>query len=109
MKKIIVFVLTALLTFILVVPASAAVSGDVDGNGKITAADARLVLRFAASLDVPDESQKKVSDINSDGKITAADARKVLRIAASLEPAVAPDNLKLNSDISDKKLTPYEI
>lgn len=109
MKKIIVLVFMALMMFILAVPASAAVVGDVDGNGKITAADARLVLRFSASLDVPDDSQKKVSDVNSDGKITAADARKVLRIAASLEPAVEPENLKLNSDASDKKLTPYEI
>lgn len=59
-------------------------SGDVNGDGKITAADARLLLRFAAGLQRYTALQKEKFDINGDGNLTAADARMVLRIAASL-------------------------
>lgn len=59
--------------------------GDVNGDGEITASDARLVLRFSAELDVPTEEQAKISDVNGDGTITASDARKILRISAELE------------------------
>lgn len=59
-------------------------NGDVNNDGKITAADARLVLRFSAGLQKYTTSQRKKADINGDGRITAADARLVLRIAASM-------------------------
>lgn len=61
------------------------IMGDVNGDGKITAADARLALRIAANLHLPTQTQKTTADINSDSKITAADARKILRISANLE------------------------
>lgn len=54
-------------------------------NGKITAADARAVLRMAASLDMKLAYSMFSADVNRDGRITAADARKILRVAASLE------------------------
>ena len=59
--------------------------GDLDGNGKITAADARVALRLSAKLEYATEAQKILADVNLDGKITAADARKILRVAAKLE------------------------
>ena len=59
--------------------------GDVDGNGKITAADARLALRISAKLEKATELQTTVADMDKNGKITAADARKILRISAKLE------------------------
>lgn len=59
--------------------------GDLDGNGKITAADARVALRISAKLEKTTEAQKLIADVNNDGKITAADARKILRVAAKLE------------------------
>ena len=59
--------------------------GDLDGNGKITAADARVALRISAKLEKATEAQKILADVNHDGKITAADARKILRVAAKLE------------------------
>lgn len=59
--------------------------GDVDGNGRITAADARLALRISAKLDQPDERQKKAADVNGDGNVTSSDARAILRFAAGLE------------------------
>lgn len=60
-------------------------SGDVNFDGSVTAADARLVLRNAANLTLLTAPQLAAADMNSDGKITASDARKVLRIAAGLE------------------------
>ena len=61
--------------------------GDVNGDGKITAADARIVLRVSAKLEKFENYNRpfEVFDIISDGKITAADARKILRISAKLE------------------------
>lgn len=60
---------------------------DVDGNGKTTAADARLALRGSAKLDKVEGVYATASDMNTDGKITAADARMILRISAGLEKA----------------------
>ena len=59
--------------------------GDVNGDGIITAADARLILRRAARIITFTMEQDARADVNKDGKITAADARKVLRVSAKLE------------------------
>ncbi|MCD7775430.1 MAG: SH3 domain-containing protein [Clostridiales bacterium] len=59
--------------------------GDVDGDGKISVADARLVLRYAAGLDAFTEEQAANADIDGNGTVSAADARKLLRIAAKIE------------------------
>lgn len=59
--------------------------GDVDGDGVITAADARQILRRAAKLIKFTMEQDARADVDSDGKVTAADARIVLRVAAQLE------------------------
>lgn len=61
--------------------------GDVDGDGKVTASDARLVLRAAVGLEILTGDALKAADINKDGKITAADARLILRKAVGLEVA----------------------
>lgn len=61
--------------------------GDVNLNGKISAADARLVLRIAARLDDYPDADDVVfvnADVNGDGVITAADARIILRVSAGL-------------------------
>lgn len=58
------------------------IKGDADGDGKITATDARLILRAAVGLeDVAIER----GDLDGDGKITAADAREALRAATGME------------------------
>ena len=59
--------------------------GDVNFDGKVTAADARLVLRASAQLELLTSAQRQVADINGDTKINASDARKILRISAKLE------------------------
>lgn len=61
------------------------VLGDADGDGKITAADARMILRRAARIVVFTLEQDERADVDRDGKITANDARIVLRVSAGLE------------------------
>lgn len=61
------------------------VPGDIDSDGKITAADARLILRCAAKLEILENEFYTAADVDLDGKITASDARKTLRVAASIE------------------------
>ena len=64
------------------------IKGDVNADGKISAADARTILRIAAKLENPDEVTKESADINSDGKITSSEARNVLRFAAKLQSKI---------------------
>lgn len=52
------------------------IKGDVDGDGKVTAADARSILRASVGLE---EVPIEVGDMDGDGKITAADAREALQ------------------------------
>lgn len=62
--------------------------GDLDLNGKITAADARLILRISAKLDAPTETARLAGDLDSNGKITAKEARSVLRFSARLQSTI---------------------
>jgi len=61
--------------------------GDVDADGSITAADARLALRCAVKLQNYAEGSAEflASDIDKDKTVTAGDARIILRIAVNLE------------------------
>ncbi|MCD7774587.1 MAG: dockerin type I repeat-containing protein, partial [Clostridiales bacterium] len=59
--------------------------GDVNGDGKVSAADARSALRIAASLDEATDDALAAGDLDGNGKITAAEARRILRVAASLD------------------------
>ncbi len=61
--------------------------GDVDGDGKITSADARLALRRSVMLeDYPEGSAAYLAcDVDHDGKVTSADARLILRGSVGLE------------------------
>lgn len=59
--------------------------GDMNADGRLTSADARLALRAAAKLDSPTALQRTLGDINGDNKITAADARLILRIVVGLD------------------------
>ncbi len=56
--------------------------GDANDDGKITASDALLYLRYAVGQDISPYHLDPVSDdVTCDGKITASDALKVLRKA----------------------------
>lgn len=58
--------------------------GDVNGDGQIRATDARMALRYSASLIELTPEQIKAADVNFDGKVAAVDARTILRVSASL-------------------------
>lgn len=60
------------------------ISGDADGNGRITAEDARLILRHAVSIELINEQFRTQADISGDGKITPEDARLALRKSVNL-------------------------
>ena len=60
--------------------------GDVDGNGKVTTEDARIILRAHAKLTPPlDETNKELIDVNLDGVCDINDARLILRKAIMQE------------------------
>ena len=59
--------------------------GDVDEDKKVTAADARLVLRASVGLERFDAEAIKKADVVKDNNITAADARIILRASVNLE------------------------
>jgi len=53
------------------------VKGDGDGDSRVSAMDALLAMKMAASLVTPDLTL----DINGDGVITTEDARAILNMA----------------------------
>ena len=59
-------------------------TGDVTADGKITAADARKILRAAAGIEKLTGAAADAADVNGDSVITAKDARSVLRYAAGI-------------------------
>lgn len=63
------------------------VYGDVSGDGKITAADARLALRASVGLEKYSEEScyYNASNVASTDKLSAADARLILRASVGLE------------------------
>lgn len=61
--------------------------GDVDQNGKVESADARLALRASVKLEsYPDGSNSFLAaDVDHNGKIESSDARSILRASVNLE------------------------
>ncbi len=61
------------------------VLGDLNNNGIVEAADARLALRIATKLESATPYQLLVGDVDGISGISAADARMILRAATKLE------------------------
>jgi len=59
--------------------------GDVDDNGSITAADARMALRASVELEKLTDKQTLAADTDKNGTVTAGDARMILRASVGLE------------------------
>lgn len=71
-------------------------AGDIDGNGKIDASDAALVLVEYARLSTGlpagfTKKQKLLGDMNGDEKTDASDAADILVIYAELSTSVSPE------------------
>lgn len=79
--------LLSILSLNLIIPVVRAenVSGDVDGDGYITSADARLALRFASVMEKPDDEEKTAADMNKNGSVTIEDVKLILAESLDLE------------------------
>ena len=61
--------------------------GDVNCDGRVSAEDARQILRFSVWLDAPGSYLAEVlADVDCSGSVTAADARLALRASVGLTP-----------------------
>lgn len=69
-------------TYILTTQRLGIVLGDVNGDGKLSAVDARWVLQAASGARTFDMTQTAAADVNGDGKINAVDARWILQAAS---------------------------
>lgn len=91
MKRALLILLVAVLLFsVCGLPATAAKTrkaGDVDGDGSISSADARLALRRSVGLETYKNNSPEFTacDVDFDGDVTAADARLILRGSVGLE------------------------
>ena len=56
-----------------------ATAGDLDGDMRITANDALIVLQHSVGKRTLTDAQKKVSDVNKDGKVNCLDALMILQ------------------------------
>lgn len=65
-------------------------AGDVDGDAKVTSADARLALRASVELEqyAPFSAAFAAVDVNCNGDLEPADARLILRACVGLENLV---------------------
>lgn len=59
--------------------------GDLNGDNRITSADARSALRIALKLDEASAAVLQLADVNGDNKVTTKDARIILRAALNLQ------------------------
>ncbi len=60
-------------------------AGDVNFDGTIDAADARLALRYSAKIENLSDAAAAAADVNLDNEVNAADARKILRVSAKID------------------------
>ena len=58
--------------------------GDVNGDDKVTAADALVIQRYSINLTKLDDEQLAAADVNGDGKVTAKDALVIQRYSIKL-------------------------
>ncbi len=79
------FLLTLTFIFSFSSAASGLFAGDINKNGTVEAADARLALRYSVALETFDDKQLIIGDVDGNGTITAADARIILRMSVGLE------------------------
>ncbi|MGQ9696523.1 MAG: Ig-like domain-containing protein [Armatimonadota bacterium] len=75
---------TTTLVAVKVSEAPQVVLGDVNGDGKVSVADATLALRFAIGMQQPTGSQLQAGDLDGNGKIEVKEVTRILRYAVKL-------------------------
>lgn len=84
-KTLLLAVSLAMISICQLLPARATLSfADMDGDGHIYSADARIVLRAAVGLTPWTDDMLFAGDVDGDKALTSADARIVLRLAVGL-------------------------
>ncbi|MBR6780085.1 MAG: leucine-rich repeat protein, partial [Clostridia bacterium] len=63
------------------------VLGDINGDGEVATADARLVLRKAVNLETFDNAQNVAANVDNNKEVGVADARMILRASVNLDKA----------------------
>ena len=66
------------------IPVNERPRGDVNGDGNITAVDARIILQFIAGLRILTEEEIVQADISRDNVVSVIDARAILQVVAGL-------------------------
>ncbi|MBQ6066949.1 MAG: dockerin type I repeat-containing protein, partial [Clostridia bacterium] len=87
-KKLLALILATVMIFstAVLLPASAAIlRGDVDHDGKISSADARLALRGSVGLEELTADFIMRADVDRNGKVESSDARTILRTSVNLD------------------------
>ncbi len=82
MKKILSFILAAVIALSACVFASAQKLGDVNGDNKTNSTDALIVLQY--SVGILKNIDKKAADVSGDGRINSTDALIILQIAVGI-------------------------
>ncbi len=77
--------------------------GDVNGDGEVTASDARLALRAAVKLENPTGCFRRAADMDGDGAVTAYDARSALRTALRLGVMTVDEYLSADASIKERE------
>ncbi len=68
--------------------------GDLNNDGKYTAADSMFIRLIVAEMDKPEQNiNYTAADVNGDGKCTAADVMYIRRLVAEL---ISPEELPVN-------------
>ena len=90
MKKVIALVIAVIiiLSATMMFPSAAVkkYKGDMDGDGNVTAIDARIALEIAVGNRTPTIAQSAAGDMNGKGGITSIDARMILQVAVGELP-----------------------
>ena len=85
------------------------VAGDVNLDGKVSAADARLALRASVKLERLSAEAAVNADADRSGSITASDARLILRRSVGLETLAAPSDSDIRmKDVTGDAMKPYQ-
>lgn len=98
MKKIISIVLALVLicsAFCVTAFASGRI-GDVNGDDKLSAVDARMILQHVAGVKTIEDTSNL--DVSKDGKISAVDARIILQIVAGIIDPIKEEQFKMFVD-----------
>ena len=94
-----VMLVTAIPFAAMTASAADVLKGDVDGNGQVTAIDARYILRYVAGLETLDEKQLEAANMDKKDGVTAIDARFILRQVAGLSNGIYEVDTETTNDI----------